>query len=183
MQSSWRNSLDETETAGCSSYGCCLSIHVHTLWNAPLLHRLRSKLIEGEMGPALTSHLFPDPGRSLWLVAVGRTMAGNWERSEGVPVGRMMLKTRAVAHLIQVDTGPPPWVLGTGLFKTLIRLLFEMFWRVWFHMSDVWRVGCLRCPAARLEKIIQTKLLEKQITFILVPHGWSHHSERSFSYL
>lgn len=49
---------------------------------------------------ALTSHLFPDPGRSLCLVAARRTMAGNRERSEGVPVGRMMLKTRVATRLI-----------------------------------------------------------------------------------
>lgn len=52
-------------------------------------------------------------------------MAGNWERSEGVPVGRTTLKTRAPTHLGQVDTGPPPWAAGTGLFKALISLLFE----------------------------------------------------------
>lgn len=56
-----------------------------------------------------------------------RTMAGNWERSEGVPVGRTMLKTKAAMRLVQVDTGPPPWAVGTGLFKTVISLLFEMF--------------------------------------------------------
>lgn len=60
-------------------------------------------------------------------MAVKRTMAGNWERSEGVPVGRTSLKTRVAAHLVQVDTGPPPWPEGTGLFKTVISLLFELF--------------------------------------------------------
>lgn len=92
---------------------------------------------------ASTSHLFPDPGRSLCLVAARRTMAGNWERSEGVPVGRTMLKTRAVTRLVQVDTGPLPWAVGTGLFKTTVSLLFEMFWRVWFQMSGIWREGVL----------------------------------------
>ncbi len=56
-----------------------------------------------------------------------RTMAGNRETSEGVPVGRTTLKTRAAAHLVRVDTGPPPCAGGTGLFKTLISLLFDLF--------------------------------------------------------
>lgn len=76
---------------------------------------------------APTSHLFPDPGRSLCLLAAQRTMAGNWDRSEGVPVGRRTLKTRVATHLGQVDTGPLPWAAGTGLFKALISSLFEMF--------------------------------------------------------
>jgi len=40
----------------------------------------------------------------------GGTMAGNWERSEGVPVGRTMPKTREKergdAPTLQVDTWP-----------------------------------------------------------------------------
>lgn len=126
----------------CSSYIYAAFLFTHTSWDR--------KWSKGKWA-ALTSHLFPDPGRSQRLVAAERTMAGNWERSEGVPVGRTMLKTRATTRLVQVDTGPSPWPVGTGLFKTVISLLFEMFWRVWFQMSDVWRVGCLRCSAISLE--------------------------------
>ena len=82
-------------------------------------------------------------------MAASRTMAGNWERSEGVPVGRATLKTRTSARLTEVDTGPPPWAGGTGLFKNRYKcLLFEVF----FVEADsgyltLEREGRLRRPA------------------------------------
>lgn len=45
-------------------------------------------------------------------------MAGNWERSEGIPVGRSTAKTRAAACLKQARGSPPPSPGGTGHFRT-----------------------------------------------------------------
>lgn len=71
-------------------------------------------------------------------------MAGNWERSERLPVGRTMPKKRAAARLVTSGRwGPPPRAGGIGPFKTGISLLFEMFSSVWFQMSDVSWAGFL----------------------------------------
>ncbi|MEQ2253849.1 hypothetical protein ILYODFUR_036779 [Ilyodon furcidens] len=57
------------------------------------------------------------PGRSLCLVAEGRTMAGNWERSERVPVGKTMLKTRARHELYKWTQNRHPGQKELGSLK------------------------------------------------------------------
>lgn len=80
-------------------------------------------------------------------------MAGNWERSEGVPVGRAMLKTRTLVRLTEVDTGPPPCAGGTGLFKTAISAhCSRCFEEGDSEYLTLEREGSLRCPAGGREK-------------------------------